>query len=128
MMKQKIAHIFQIETEICNDIAKILLENTKIVSILKDDPNSILLLYDDCDIIRGLGNVFKLDAILNIFNNYFVNRKTELKASKLIMNGNICIKFEKFVRLNLVSKVEEKDDIGRDIIDEKYKEIFNVRK
>lgn len=134
-----VAHIFKYETEICNEIAKILLEDTGVISALKDDPDRFALIYDDATYvggnkIRGLGNVFKLGAILNIFNNYLANQKIDLKASKSIINGIVHIKFEKFIRMDLISRDindKGKEDIGRDIIDtsnEKYKEIFKDRR
>lgn len=130
-MGQIVANIFENETEICNEIAKILLEDTGAISILKDDPDRFVLTYDDSTYkggnkMRGLGNVFKLGAILNMFNNYFANQKIDLKASESIINGIIHIKFEKFMRMNLVSRDignKKNEDIGRNVIDitnEKY--------
>jgi len=131
-MTRTFAGIFEYGTDICDEIAKILLEDMEgPISVLKDDPDRFILAYDDFtfvdgDKIRGLGNVFKLDAILNIFNNYLANQKIDLKACRCTINHTVHIKFERFMRMNFVSKNignKKDEDIGRDIIDitdEKY--------
>lgn len=134
MVKQSVI-IFDNESEkiFKSRIANAILEETGLINRIKEDPDRFLLLYDDGEIkisnevrtndvrindVRGLGYFFRLYGLIRIFNDYFVNNKIEIKARKLIMNDIIYIKFEKFMRLDLISRSKEKDDIGRDIIGE----------
>lgn len=101
-----------------------------------DKWKDILLIYDhfyDKNDQRydGLEDVFKIDGLVSIINDYFTRRKIGLKAKiyLLYINNRLYnfIKIEKFIRLEGVSTIKMKINGSDKIIEEETREKDEIR-
>lgn len=133
------------ENNLENRIAKMILDTIFVDNgdsyILSEMPErllkgGLLIIYDETKNIntgvecKGLERLFKLDGLIGVLNDYFLLNRIDLRAVRFELRGIDFIKIEKFVRLSTISKVERKEDVGRNIIDqndERYKDIFKEK-
>lgn len=121
--------------ELFDVIVSYFISKEMIDTVIKDGGDTEFILICDNSINKngvyfdGIGHCFKTEGLINTFNDYFTRKRINMKASKCICNNLGAIRIEKFLRMNHVSKVDVKEDIGRDVIEgDKYKEIFKDRK
>ena len=61
---------------------------------------------------NGIGNIFKLDGIINVINGYFARNKIDLKCEEYVINNACFLRFVIFIRPKEggVSKIERKTE------------------